>query len=386
LQAFGAADRVRPVLMRPANMLFRLRWTAVVFAVLPLLGASAADLSLIPWPRMLTRGDGTFRLSAATPIVCTRTIDAGCAAAADRLVAWIKQSRGLTLARSQSATGPAIVLRRTDAPAGEAYRLNVRPEGIEIAAASDAGLLYGVATLFQLATGETGRSDAIAIPSVAIEDAPRFAWRGLMLDSARHFQPPVAVKALIDTMAWHKLNVLHWHLADDQGWRIEIKKYPRLTTVGAVRVNVREGRYAGYYTQDEIRDIVAYAKVRAITIVPEIEMPGHALAAIAAYPKLASVRRVPKGPSGDWGIFPYLYNVDESTFRFFEDVLDEMMAMFPSPYIHLGGDEAPKDQWNASAAVKRRMAIASAAISPRMAVGRSAGTKSWRAIRRRMPL
>ncbi len=341
--------------MRPAKMLFRLRLTAVVLAALPLFGASAADISLIPQPAALTRGEGTFRLAPATAIICTKTNDAPCGFAADSLAGWIARARGLRLARSTAVAAPAIVLRRADAPTGEGYRLTVTPSGIEIAAASDAGLYYGAVTLFQLATEQTGATGVIDIPAVTIDDAPRFAWRGLMLDSARHFQPPDAVKALLDAMALHKLNVLHWHLADDQGWRIEIKKYPRLTKLGAFRHNRREGRYGGFYTQSQIRDIVAYAKARAITIVPEIEMPGHALAAIAAYPKLASVRHVPKGPSGDWGVFPYLYNVNDATFAFLEDVLTEVMALFPSPYIHTGGDEAPKDQWNASPEVQQRL-------------------------------
>jgi hexosaminidase len=332
-----------------------MRLTAVVFAALPLFGASAADLSLIPQPAALTRGEGTFRLQPATTIICTQTNDAPCAFAADSWAGWIARTRGLTLARSDHAAAPAIVFRRADMPTGEGYRLSVTPSGIEIAAASDAGLYYGAVTLFQLATEQTGVTGEIEIPAVTIDDAPRFAWRGLLLDSARHFQPPAAVKALIDAMALHKLNVLHWHLTDDQGWRIEIKKYPRLTKVGAFRHNRREGRYGGFYTQDQIRDIVAYAKARAITIVPEIEMPGHALAAIVAYPKLASVRRVPKGVSGDWGVFPYLYNVNDSTFAFLEDVLTEVMALFPSPFIHVGGDEAPKDQWNASPQVQQRL-------------------------------
>lgn len=332
----------------------RLRLTAVVLAVLPLFGASAAELSLIPAPRALTRGEGAFRLTEKTPIICTGTNDESCAFAASRLSAWIGQSRGLVL-KPGTATGPAIMFRRTAGLGGEAYRLTVTASSIEIAAASDAGLLYGAATLFQLATQQAGSAAAVDIPAVTIDDAPRFAWRGLMLDSVRHFQPPETVKQLIDAMAWHKLNVLHWHLADDQGWRIEIQKYPRLTAVGAWRTNARERRYGGYYTKDEIRDIVAYAKARGITIVPEIEMPGHALAVIAAYPKMGSTRRVPNGPSGDWGIFPYLYNVDEATFTVLEDVLTEVMDLFPSPYIHIGGDEAPKDQWEASAAVKRRM-------------------------------
>jgi hexosaminidase len=353
--ALGCIDKVDFVSTRPATMLLRLRLTAVVLAVLPFVGASAADLSLIPWPRSLTRQPGAFHLTAATPIICTGTNGTGCAIAAGRLREWVAKSRGLELSRSASSTSPAIVFRRTAALAGEGYRLTVEASAVTVESSGDAGFLYGAATLFQLATQQTGTAQSIDIPAVTIDDAPRFAWRGLMLDSVRHFQPPAAVKKLIDVMAWHKLNVLHWHLADDQGWRIEIKKYPRLTTTGAFRINAREGHYGGYYTQAQIRDVVAYAKERNITIVPEIEMPGHALAAIAAYPRLASVKHVPQHPSGDWGVFPYLYNVNDATFVFLENVLTEVMTLFPSPYIHIGGDEAPKDQWNASPQVQKRM-------------------------------
>lgn len=336
-------------------MLFRLRLTAAVLAVLPLMGASAADFSLIPAPAELRKGEGAFHLTGATPIICTGTNDGGCKFAADSLAGWIARARGPTLTRAAAASAPAIVFRRTDVPTGEGYRLTVGPSGIEIAAASDAGLFYGAVTLFELASQKTSPVSVIDIPAVTITDAPRFGWRGLLLDSARHFQAPETIKALLDAMAFHKLNVLHWHLTDDQGWRIEIKQYPLLTKVGAFRHNRREGRYGGYYSQDQIRDIVAYAKARAITVVPEIEMPGHALAAIVAYPRLGSVKHLPKGASGDWGVFPYLYNVDDSTFAFLENVLTEVMALFPSPYIHIGGDEAPKDQWNASSSVQNRM-------------------------------
>jgi hexosaminidase len=339
-------------------MPFRLCLTAVVLSVLPLLGGrsdAADELALIPRPQQMTRSEGSFALTASTALICTRTNDAPCDFAADSFAKWMERARALRLPRANTSTAPAIVFRRTTEPPGEAYRLSVIPAGVEIAASSDVGLYYGAVTLFQLATEAVGPAQRVDIPAVAITDAPRFAWRGLLLDSARHFQPPEVVKALIDAMALHKLNVLQWHLTDDQGWRIEIKKYPRLTKVGAWRFNRREGRYGGFYTQDQIRDIVAYAKARGVTIVPEIEMPGHALAAIVAYPRLGSARRAPKGVSGDWGIFPYLYNADDSTFAFLENVLTEVMALFPSTYIHVGGDEAPKDQWNASRSVQQRL-------------------------------
>jgi hexosaminidase len=216
-------------------------------------------------------------------------------------------------------------------------------------------------------TGVTPQGDVYAIPAVRIDDAPRFRWRGLMLDSARHFQSPEFIKQFIDWMALHKLNVLHWHLTDDQAWRLEIKKYPRLTSVGAWRVPAgaaaaadidpatgRPRLYGGFYSQDEVRDIVAYAAQRHITIVPEIETPGHASAAIAAYPQLGVLGTQTAVPA-DWGIYPNLYNVDDSTFTFLQNVLAEVMELFPSEYIHVGGDEAVKDQWQASPQVQARM-------------------------------
>ncbi len=179
-----------------------------------------------------------------------------------------------------------------------------------------------------------------------------------MLDSARHFQSPAFIRSMIDWMAWHKLNVLHWHLTDDQGWRLEIRKYPRLTEIGAWRrVATVPGAvtattaepYGGFYTQAQVREIVAFAAARHMLIVPEIEMPGHAQAAIAAYPALG-VGDLPLAVSARWGVHTHLFNFEPATFEFLENVLDEVMQLFPGPYVHLGGDEAVKDEWNASAA------------------------------------
>src|SRR3546814_2195210 len=178
------------------------------------------------------------------------------------------------------------------------------------------------------------------------------------LDSVRHFQSVAEVKTLLDQMAQHKLDVLHWHLTDDQGWRIQIKRYPELTRIGAWRTPPGAGkdgepqRYGGFYTQDEIRDVVAYAAARHITIVPELDMPGHAQAAVASNPQLGVTGDRP-AVSVDWGVNPYLYNVDDATFAFIDHVLDEVMALFPSTYIHVGGDEAITDQWQASPQVQR---------------------------------
>ena len=212
-------------------------------------------------------------------------------------------------------------------------------------------------SLWQAATPDEAKGP-VAIPAAAIEDAPRFAWRGLMIDSARHFQSIDTLKAVIDAMAAHKMNTFHWHLVDDQGWRLEIKKYPKLTQVAGWRLDPgaasKGPRYGGFYTQEQARDLVAYAAARNITVVPEIETPGHALAPIVAYPSLGTA--APDATKlGDWGIFPWLYNTDDATFAFLDDVLNEVMDIFPSPFIHVGGDEAIKDQWKASPKIQAKI-------------------------------
>lgn len=319
-------------------------------------GVSAAAPSLIPLPAQMEKGEGVFVLSPQTPLRCADANDRSCAETLAYLAGLLQRDPGLVLRRDKEGDGAPIVLRRTSGLKGEAYRLHVTPSGIEINASSDAGLFYGAITLWQLSSQHPSPAAPVEIAAIDVADAPRFSWRGVLLDSARHFQKPQAIKQFIDAMALHKLNVLQWHLTDDQGWRLEIKKYPRLTKIGAWRKNKREGRYGGFYTQTQVREIVAYAAARHITVVPEIEMPGHASAAIAAYPRLASIKHPPRGVSGDWGVFPNLYNVDDSTFAFLENVLSDVMTLFPSPYIHIGGDEAPKGQWDASPNVQKRMA------------------------------
>jgi hexosaminidase len=296
---------------------------------------------------------GGFRLTSAVRIAVPAG-DEGARNAADRLSDMLAAGRGVRPAIVEGEG--AIRFMRVVGLPPEAYKLEAKRGGANISASDDAGLFYGAVTLWQLATA--GR-DPIA--GIIIEDAPRFPWRGMMLDSARHFQSPAFVKQLIDWMAAHKLNRLHWHLVDDQGWRIEIPKYPRLTEVSAWRLPATAPgapplpRIGGFYTQAEIREIVAYAAQRHVTIVPEIEMPGHALAAIRAYPELGVGGPPPPGIESHWGVFPYLYNVDDSTFGFLEDVLRDVMTLFPSEYIHVGGDEAVKDQWKASPKIQARM-------------------------------
>ena len=329
-------------------------------ALLPPLALAAQEpqpLSLIPLPAKLTRADGTFAIDANTVLVAG---DAESRRTATWLAEQIKRSRGVELRIVDKAgSAPAIVLRRDakSSAAPEGYLLDVDVHGARIVARDGDGLFHGAVTLWQLLTQADAKA---AAPFVHIEDVPRFAWRGLMLDSARHFQSVAEIRALIDQMALHKLNVLHWHLTDDQGWRIEIKRYPELTHIGAWRTppdagkNGEPERYGGFYTQDEIRALVAYAAERHITIVPELDMPGHAQAAVASYPELGVTGKRPP-VSVDWGVHTYLYNVDDATFVFMQHVLDEVMALFPSRYIHVGGDEAVKDQWQASPAVQAKM-------------------------------
>ncbi len=240
----------------------------------------------------------------------------------------------------------------------EAYLLTVNNNLISIIGGDAAGVFWGIQTLKQLLPPdfEKGiRMDAFDIPCIAIEDEPRFVYRGMHLDVCRHFFAVEDVKSYIDLLVLHKFNIFHWHLTDDQGWRIEIKKYPLLTEIGAYRDETVIGRnsgeydskpYGGYYTQEEIKDIVAYAEDRFITIIPEIEMPGHSLAALAAYPELGCTGG-PYSVATKWGVFDDVFCPgNEETFEFLENVIDEICLLFPnSPYIHIGGDESPKTRW-----------------------------------------
>jgi hexosaminidase len=325
--------------------------------------------SVIPAPAEWRALNGSFTVTSQTAISVPRD---------DAKVEWTARYFADLLARTRElslpvVTGPAthsisFALDAGDRVASdEGYELRVTHEGITVSARDPRGLLYGAVTLWQLLTTDTG-TGPVRLAAMEIRDAPRFAWRGLMLDSARHYQSPEFIERFIDTMALHKLNTLHWHLTDDQAWRLEIKKYPRLAEIGGRRVpagaafqaNVepetgKPRMFGGIYTQDRVRRLVAYAAERGITIVPEIEMPGHATAAIVAYPHLASIDDPPTAIPSDWGVYRNLYNVEESTFAFLVDVLLEVMDLFPSRYIHIGGDEAVKDQWKASPRVQARM-------------------------------
>ena len=338
---------------------------ASVIALAAAVPALAGPVALTPMPARLSTAEGVFALTAKTRIFVARG-DVEARGVAVQLSDLLFRARGLKPAVVEGAppAGEAAIVLARGGATGEAYALQSGPSGVTITAARRAGLFYGAMTLWQLATQEAGKGP-VDLPAVAIEDAPRFGWRGLMIDSARHFQSVETLRGIIDAMAAHKLNTLHWHLVDDQGWRLEIKKYPKLTEVGAWRTPTgaagkdpktgKANRYGGFYTQDQVRELVAYAAARNVTIVPEIEMPGHALAPIVAYPPLGVNANPPAIDRNNWGIFPWLYNLDDGTFAFLNDVLDEVMDLFPSDYIHVGGDEAVKDQWKASAKIQAQM-------------------------------
>ncbi|MES2124584.1 MAG: family 20 glycosylhydrolase [Gemmatimonadota bacterium] len=264
-----------------------------------------------------------------------------------------------------ATTSPAIRLRLGTGPAtDESYTLRVAPEGVVIAAPSIAGLRWGVQTLRALMPA----AGAATIPAVEIRDAPRYAWRGAMLDVSRHFFLVPDILRWIDAMARLKLNVFHWHLTDDQGWRLAIAKYPDLVAVGGFRAEPDGSRYGGFYSKADVQRVVTYAALRGITVVPEIEMPGHARAALAAYPALGCTGKALPVPNG-WGVFDDVLCPTEPTFRFLEAVLSEVIALFPSPYVHIGGDEVPKTRWKECAACQATIA--------REKLGQEEGLQRW---------
>jgi hexosaminidase len=320
----------------------------------------AARGGVIPAPAEVTPGSGRFSVDP-TVVLRVPARDRDAEAAAHYLAdLWTRTNRLTLPVRAGPTAGhaPTIEFKRRSGYRREAYGIEVTPQRITVSATFSAGLFYGAVTLWQLLPA--GSKDG-QIAAQTISDAPRYPWRGLMLDSSRHFQSPAFVRSMIDWMAWHKLNVLHWHLTDDQGWRLQIRKYPKLTSVGAWRIpasvpgSPNPKPYGGFYTQQQVRDIVAFAATRHVQIVPEIDMPGHAQAALAAYPELGALDSHPSLPvSAKWGVHSHLFNLEPGTFEFLENVLDELMQLFPSRFIHIGGDEAVKDEWNASAAVQAR--------------------------------
>jgi len=343
----------------PIAVLSTLRRACLLLAGLLLLPglALSASVPLIPAPEViLIKPGNAFGLEAQATMFAGGE---GAERAAGYLQDVLARSHQMVLKRVDHE-GAAITLVvdpgafASDA-SPEAYTLDISRAGVRIRAPEARGLLYGAVTFWQLVTAYTDKAGKVVFPDLRIADTPRFAWRGYMLDSARHFQSVPQIEQILDAMALHKLNVFHWHLTDDQGWRIEIKAYPELTRIGGCRTpHGASAPQCGWYTQDEIRHLVQYAAARNITIVPEIDVPGHATAAIAAYPELgASAERL---TVSTWrGVHPNLFNVEESTFAFLDAVLGEVAGLFPGDYVHIGGDEALKGQWQASRQVQARM-------------------------------
>ncbi len=336
-------------------------------------------LSVIPKPEMMQPKEGFFPLNVHTPLVVhgeAPQLETALTFWRDFLEkAWHQRPevRKKQL-NSDTAAIHLWLLEPNEMLAEEGYWLQVTPKQIEIKASSAKGLFYAFQTLRQLLPPEFEQGNItqsqVQIPCVIIKDRPRFVWRGMMLDVSRHFFPKEFIKSFIDYLALHKMNRFHWHLCDDQGWRIEIKKYPKLTEIGAWRVDredqpwrMREEQkpgekatYGGFYTQEDIMEIVEYAQQRFVTIVPEIEMPGHTRAALAAYPQFSCTGGpFTVLPGGYWPIQDIYCAGNDSTFLFLQDVLDEVMALFPGDYIHIGGDEVDKTNWKACPKCQKRM-------------------------------
>lgn len=313
---------------------------------------------IIPFPNSLEMHGGTFNAAGAT-FYCTGIDDPLTLAAVEKFAGELSQACGMTSKVETGSAGKGINFSNDASMPEEAYRIDVKKNGVTVKASSLNGFIYALQTLRQMLPVEiyghkTAADRDWSLPCLSINDAPRFAYRGMHLDVSRHFFSTDEVKKYIDMMSIHKMNTLHWHLTDDQGWRIEIRKYPRLTEVGSIRkgtvIRKEWGHYdgipyGGYYTQEQIKDVIDYAAAQGITIIPEIDLPGHMLSALAAYPELGCTG----GPYDVWGTWGIADDVlcagNEETMVFLENVLAEVAGLFPSEYIHIGGDECPKVRW-----------------------------------------
>ena len=326
-------------------------------------GHEEADtVSIIPQPRYVQMDEGTFRIDKDTKIFLDEPVEEYMRIAGflnERLLAAAGFS--LEITDEMTADGNVIFFMNAGLPS-EAYGIHVEPNRIVIDYGDGAGAFYALQTIFQLLPEEIfadsrQRGVKWEIPCLAMEDAPRFKYRGMHLDVCLHYFDVDFLKKYIDIMALHKVNCFHWHLTEDQGWRLEIKKYPLLTekgqwrketVVGSLNSGVYDGTpYGGYYSQEQVRELVQYAAERYVTIIPEIELPGHALAAIACYPELSCGLEDHYETATKWGVFKQVYCPKETTFEFLEDVFDEVFELFPSEVVHIGGDECPKASWKA---------------------------------------
>ena len=333
---------------------------------------SPTILPLIPLPREIKVSDETFRLTGKTKIVL---LEKGFKSEVTYLNNYLKTNFQfeLIITTSLPKKGNYILIKhsQTKSISKELYELKMNPNNLSIIAGTKEGLFYGIQTLLQLMPIEKtvdnimGAAEVV-IPCSNILDFPQYQWRSMHLDCSRHFFSKEDVKKYIDYLAMYKFNIFHWHLTDDQGWRIEIKKYPLLTSIGSKRKETLVGRpkdnkydgipYSGYYTQEDIKEIVTYAAERHITILPEIEMPGHSTAALSAYPQY-SCTGGPFETATNWGIKKEVYCAgNDSTFTFIENILSEVLDLFPGKYIHIGGDECPKDSWKTCPKCQQRIA------------------------------
>lgn len=327
--------------------------------------APAPTIAIIPRPVELTRESGVFRLGSDSVVEAGK----GCAEEAVMLRRFLCPGTGLRLAPGKSSKSEiSLSIDPNQGHGEEGYTMKITPTKIQIIGGGSAGVFYGIETLRQLLPADTFRPVPMdpgpyEIPCLKIVDYPRFAWRGAHLDCGRHFMPLSFVLKYIDLLAMHKLNTFHWHLTEDQGWRLQIKEYPKLTQHGAWRaksmISYSPATYdprfhGGFYTQEDAKEVVAYAKQRHVTVVPEIEMPGHSTAAVSSYPELGNTgKQVPVDVN--WGVSDDTLNMKDSTVKIMENVLTEVMAIFPSKFIHVGGDEAPTTQWANSPDAKAKM-------------------------------
>ena len=318
------------------------------------------EYNVVPLPVTMSEQQGRFYLNSDVPIVVNASQEVKHIASG--LSTTLLDIAGLKLKPTDELheNVPSIVFDSIPGMEKEAYKLSVTPQLIKITASAPNGFYYGLQTLYQLLPvdvycKERARNAEWSVPCVEIEDAPTFRYRGAMLDVCRHFASIDYIKKFIDVLAAHKMNTFHWHLTDDQGWRIEIKKYPKLTEIGSQRSETMvdyfythypfkyDGKpHGGFYTQDEIKEVVAYAQSKYITVIPEIELPGHALAAIASYPELSCTPDSTYEVCKLWGVFDQVFCPTDTFFQFMEGVMDEVVELFPSSYIHIGGDECPK--------------------------------------------
>lgn len=328
----------------------------------------AAEPGVIPRPKLVEATEGTFAVTKETAIRFDPRLQKEAELFGEELGKWRGEEVRQVREELRILLPSEIRLDMDERlPLGSGgYVLKVTDRGISVVGKDAAGAWYGTRSLVQMLPPKFPEGGRVALDGVTVTDEPRFGWRGMMLDVGRHAFEVEDLKGFIDWLAFHKMNVFHWHLSEDQGWRVEIKKYPKLTEVGSERASTPpygdrdsdDGKpYRAFYTQEQIRELVAYAEERHVTIVPEIDMPGHMAAAIAAYPELGNSDLPGYAPKVQtrWGVHPYTLAPTEETFRFVDDVLTEICDLFPSTYIHIGGDEAPKTQWEASPRVREMM-------------------------------